>query len=270
MKASRLTMQGVMATAIMVLATTASHALNIAASSSGYGLEVDIDVLGLGIDVGPLPVGVSGSAPGPYGDSDSVLNVSVISSIPLVVSGDVGAAAVNASIASDVDGLSGSRTTSASGGVVGADISAVTLPFLGPGLTILGLDGTLSSTASISGDWGTLVAMGSTTIESVGLTISGIPVNLSAYVNVPIAPNTSVNLAALGILNASLILNEQIIAPDNSSIEVNAFHLTLGLLNIGGEVILGHSQVSMTAIPEPGSMLLGGLGFGLAIFRRQR
>jgi hypothetical protein len=234
-------------------------AANITASSSGYGLFVDVNALNLvNLDAGPLPMGVNGTAPGPYTDSDTALNVNVSTSIPIVASAAVAAGTVNASAASSVDGLLGARTTTASGGVIGLNLDTVTLPILGPGINLLVIDGTLSSTAQISGDFGSLVATGTTVVESLALTISGIPVNLSAYVNVPIAPNTSVNLAALGIANASLILNEQVIAGDQSLIVVNAFHLNVNVANsIVAQVILGHSQAQMTAIgvPEPATAL---------------
>lgn len=242
-----------------------AHATNISASSSGYGLFVDANALNLvNLDAGPLPAGVAGTAPAPYSNSNTVLNVNVTSSIPVVASGSVTAGSVSATAASNVNGGPGSRITSASGGVVGAGVNMVTLPVLGPGLTLLGLNATLGSTAQISGNFGSLAAVGTTTIQNLGLTVSGIPVNLSAYVNVPIAPNTSVNLAALGIANASLILNEQIIAGDQSSIVVNAFHLNVNVANsIVAQVILGHSQAQMTAIvPEPSSALLSTLAIG--------
>lgn len=252
------------------------HAVNISASSNGYGLFVDANALNVvNLDAGPLPVGVSGTAPAPYSNSNTVLNVNVTSSVPVVASGSVTAGSVSATAASNVNGSSGSRTTSASGGVVGAGVNMVTLPVLGPGLTLLGLNATLGSTAQVSGDFGSLAALGTTTIQNLGLTVSGIPVNLSAYVNVPIAPNTSVNLAALGIANASLILNEQIVAGDQSSITVNAFHLNVNVANsVVAQVILGHSQAQMTAtVPEPACATLGlssiaALGFLARVRRR--
>ena len=241
----------------------------LSASSSGYGLGVDISALVINLDVGPLPAGVSGSAPAPYNQAGTVLNVLTTDVVPLVISGTVSADAVNATATSNVDGSAGSKTTFASGGVVGAGVDVVTLPILPPGVTLLGLDGTLSSTAQITGDFGSLVATGTTVIQDLDLVISGIVVDLSAYVNVAVAPNTSINLAALGILNSSLILNEQVVAVDQTSISVNAFHLSLGLLNITADVILGHSQAQVTAIPEPGSILLAGLG-GLACVALRR
>lgn len=253
---------------------SAAHAINTSATSSGYGLFVDANALNaLNLDVGPLPVGVSGTAPAPYANSNTVLNVNVASSIPVVASGSVTAGSVSATAASNVDGGPGSRITSASGGVVGAGVNMVTLPVIGSGITLLGLNATLGSTAQVSGNFGSLVAAGTTTIQNLGLTISGIPVNLSAYVNAPVAPNTSVNLAALGIANASLILNEQIVAGDQSSITVNAFHLNVNVANsIVAQVILGHSQAQMTAaVPEPATAMLSATGImALAHFGRSR
>ena len=259
--------------AVAVCLALVSHvsAATISASSSGYGLRTDISALGIDLDVGPLPNGVSDSAPAPYNLANSVANVNVTSNIPLVVSGEVGASLVNGAASSNVDGLPGNRLTTASGGIVGADIGAVTLPIIGNGLTILGLNGTLSSTAQISGDFGSLVATGTTTIESLSLTLAGTVVSLAPYVGVNVAPNTIVDLSGLGILNATLILNEQNVAPDNSSIAVNALRLTTNLLNIGGEIILGHSQCSVATVPEPvgGLLALTALMLGMA-FRSRR
>lgn len=263
-----------LATLLSFCSAPIAQAINISASSSGYGMFVDVNALNLvNLDVGPLPVDVSGVAPAPYADSDTVLNVNVSTSVPVVATATATAGSVTATAASNVNGGVGSRTTSASGGVVGAGVNAVTLPVLGPGLTLLGVNGTLSSTAQIAGDFGSLTATGATTIQSLGLTISGIPVNLSAYVNVPIAPNTSVNLAALGIANASLILNEQIVAGDQSSIAVNAFHLNVNVANsIVAQVILGHSQAQMTAtaVPEPATVSIAAVGMVGAIGAARR
>jgi hypothetical protein len=258
---------------LSALTPTQSQAANISASSSGYGMFVDVNALNVvNLDVGPLPVGVGGTAPAPYADADTVLNVSVSSSVPVVASAAATAGAISATASSNVNGGLGVRLTSASGGVVDAGIDALTLPIIGPGISLLGIDATLSSTAQISGDFGSLTASGTTTIQNLALTISAIPVDLSAYVNVAVAPNTSVNLAALGIANASLILNEQIIAGDQSSIVVNAFHLNVNIANsITAQVILGHSQAQQTAIiPEPATSILGSCGVAVAGALRRR
>lgn len=243
------------ATALVVAfaaATPISHAAVISASSNGYGLNAQASALTLNVSAGPIPSGVSGTAPAPYNMSNTLLNPNVTSSIPFVVSGNIGANAVSGVAASDVDGLFGNRTSTASGSVIGADLNLNTLPIFGNGITLLGLDATLGSTAMITGDHGSLVATGTTTIENLALMINAINVPLSAFVNVNVAPNTSVNLAALGIANASLILNEQLIAGDNSAITVNAFHLSVNIANaITADVILGHSQVQVATSPVP-------------------
>lgn len=259
MNVSCFSCRAVLAGVLVLASSSVSHAATIAADSLGYGLSVDLNALGLNLDVGPLPVGVSGIAPAPYGESETVLNVSVASNIPLVVSGAVNAGVVSGTASSNVDGGAGPRTTAASGGVVGAGVNVNTIPILGGGITLLGLDATMNSTAQISGDYGSLVATGSTVFESLNLVISGLPVDLSAYVGVAVAPNTGIDLSLLGLANATLILNEQIVAPDSSSIVVNGLRLNLNLLNIGGEVILGHAQANVVAVPEPTTGLLLGL-----------
>lgn len=253
-------------------AAPATEAAVITATSDGYGLNVDLQALSLvHLVAGPLPDGVAGTAPAPYNLSDTAADVNVTASVPLVASGSVTADLVSGSAVSDVDGLLGVRTTSASGSIAGAGIQLATLPALGSGLVLVGLgDGTLESSASITGDYGSLIATGSTNIQSLTLTIAGVPVDLSAYVGTSIAPNTSVDLFVLGIANASLILNEQIIAPDHSSIEVNAFHLSLDILGaVTGSIILGHSHASVVAIPEPVSLGLLGAA-GMLMLRRRR
>lgn len=267
-------MLGLMTGAIFVaLPPSRAGAATISASSAGYGLGVDVQALGLvHLQAGPLPTGASGTAPVAYTQNKSTLNVNVSASTPLVASGLVSAAAVNATANSNVDGLAGLRTTQASGGVVGAGVHLNTLPIIGSGLSLLGVDGTLSSTASISGDVGMLTAHGSTTIESLLLNIGGINVDLSAFVGASIAPNTGVNLSLLGISNVSLILNEQIVAPDQSSISVNAFHLSLNQAGlVTGDVVLGHSQAMVTAVPAPSSVASAlSLGAMRLLARRKR
>lgn len=156
------------------IGSAAVQAAVISATSNGYGLNANVSALGLNLSAGPLPVGVSGVSPAPYNLSQTTLNANVASSIPFVITGNIGASVVNATATSNVDGTPGSKLATASGGVVGADLNVNTIPALGGGITLLGLDGTLSSTAQISGNTGTLVAVGTTTIENLALTLNAI------------------------------------------------------------------------------------------------
>ncbi len=88
---------------------------------------------------------------------------------------------------------------------------------------------------------GSLVAVGTTTIQDLDLMISAIPVDPVSLRQRRRRSQHERQPAALGIANASLILNEQIIAGDQSSIVVNAFHLNVNVANsIVAQVILGH------------------------------
>ena len=183
--------------------------------------------------------------------------------------GSVSADLVEGSAESNIDGGAGTRFVRASGGIENGDISVSTLPVLGSGVNVLNLTGTLSSSAEISGDFGALTASGTSTIEELTLQIGAVTVDLSAYVNVSVPPNTSVNLSALGIAGLSLVLNEQVIAGDSSSIQVNALHLVVdsSILGLGvdANIVLGHSEASLTAVPEPSWVGLLGVLAGTAI-----
>lgn len=246
--------------------------------SSGYALQVNAGVsagiLSMNLNAGPAPSGVAGSAPAPYDVNQSVLFATVTSSVPLLASGSVTASLVNAQAESNIDGLPGTRFVRAETGLEEGGVNISTLPIIGAGLSALSVLATLDSSAEISGDHGALSATGSTTIKAISLSIGGVPVDLSGYVNVAIAPNTGIDLSLLGIAGATLVLNEQIIAPDNSSIVVNAFRLDLDatLLGLGVDagIVFGHSQASLTTVvPEPRAALLLSVA-ALSLCKRKR
>ena len=251
------------------LAATAS-ADTMYAASAGYGLNVNLDATLVEVQVGPLPGGVMGSGSTPYSLSGSVVDLDVDSGNALAT-GTVTADLVTGSASSNVDGLPGPRTASASGGVVGANIDLTTLPLLGSGIPIFAFDGTLSSEASVSGDSGSFIATGSSTFESLALTVNNVVIDLSAYVGVEVAPNTVIDLDALGLANVTLTLNQQLVAFDQSSIEVNALHLDLGVIGVlEGDVTLGHSSASLAAVPEPATLLATPCLAALTLTRRRR
>ncbi len=249
----------------LIAGTPAAQATVISGASSAYGESVSLTLTPLlgpvvNITSGPLPT-VSGSAPPPYSNSNSVLSVSVGGILT------TGVLTVNAN--SNVNGLPGARSTSADATV--DDLSLSILSVLGVNLA------SIQSTADVSGDFGALLATGTTTI--VGLSINGgIAVNLTP------APNT-VLLSALGI---TITANEQTTSGDgisNAGIDVNALHinftnvpavigLTAGLLN--GDIVISHSEATAsaqrdTAVPEPGSLLLlaGGIVLAWGLSRRR-
>lgn len=231
-----------------------------ASSSSAYGEFVDLTItpfhgVAATIASGPLPA-VSGSAPAPYHLTDSALSTNVA---PFL---STGLLTVNAN--SDVDSLSGNRNA-------GADATVNGLSVL---LSSLGIDlkaTTVQSTATVSGDFGTFNAIGTTTLE--GLTIGGV-----ASLFVTPAPNTIL----LGLPGLTITLNEQTTSgslPGSFGIGVNAIHVDFNnflapdLSLVNGDIFIAHSQASMMGVvpePETYAMLLAGLGVMGAIVRRRK
>jgi hypothetical protein len=85
------------------------------------------------------------------------------------------------------------------------------------------------------------VTLGGVEISILGIPVPNIPLNPS--------PNTGIDLSALGIVGATLVLNEQAITGDGinmSSLSSNALHLTLNVTGvITADVVLGHSDSTL-------------------------
>lgn len=85
-----------------------------------------------------------------------------------------------------------------------------------------------------------------TTLNGLGLAISGTPVP-----NIPAVPppNTSVDLGALGIPGATLILNERTVTGDgvhSISLATNALHLALDVAGlVTADVVFAHSDATL-------------------------
>ena len=85
-----------------------------------------------------------------------------------------------------------------------------------------------------------------TSLDGVGITIMGTPVP-----NIPEvpAPNTSVDLGALGIVGATLILNERTVTGDgvhSISLATNAIHLALNVPGlVTADVVFAHSDSTL-------------------------
>ena len=252
----------------LLAASGVGHAVVVNGGSSSYGEWVNLTVDPLiGPDVtvtsGPVPTS-AGTAPAPYNDPDNLASVSVGGS---GISMLTGLLTTNAS--SDIDGTPGYRYASADASV--ANLSLGVTSFLGD---LLGLKvGLIQSSATIGGDYGALTAVGTTTLADVFLSVPlGLPLDARP------APNTHVAGALLQPLGVSLILNEQILSGDgltSRGLEVNAIHLAftgfvLGLNVLNGDVIIGHSEAQVSAVPAPPALLLLGSSLlGLLGFRRR-
>ena len=242
--------------------TPTAGAAIVSANSEGYGLSVNLDVLGSNLLTVTTPAGISGTAPAPYSLNDALLDLDVGATIPIVVQAHASADIITGSANSNVDGSTGNKTTSASGSIEDLSINANLLSIFGPGLSLLELDDlTLSSSAEVTGDYGNMIASGSANITSLSLSILGQDIQVDANAG----PNSIIDLSALGLIGATLILNEQIADCSDSfcSMTVNALRLSLNGLNnlFGADIILGHSYAEMSAenisaVPVPAAVWL--------------
>jgi len=150
--------------------------------------------------------------------------------------------------------------------------TALGVPLVGLGITADNL--TSTSTASIAAN-GSLVGTNASTITNLGISgsiLGALSLDLSALANA--GPNT----VALDLLGLKLVLNEQSQTFVNSRdlfVQTNAIHLTLSNFVYGGsilsgEVILGHSQAEVSAVPEPASWAMMMAGFGAIGFAMRR
>ena len=145
---------------------------------------------------------------------------------------------------------------------VGLNILLSLLSPLGTNLVNLSSD-TIASTAQVSGSCGSFTATGSTTIE--GLNLSVLNQTVATNLNTTPTPNTvllntniNINLG-LSALSAAVqvILNEQTVAGDQSSIKVNALHIHMditaaGLTNLTQtvDIIVSRSEAGFTSCQD--------------------
>lgn len=287
------------ATALLTLLSIGNlHAVVVTASSSGSGVVAGAQLLGL-INVNPAPIA-----------SDSHSGIAPFSGITsaLDANANIGALGINALATqgvfgtnqqSTVDGGAGSRLVSSVTTVTGTggnpfSVQVADLPLLSPLISISAT--VIQTTATLSGDYGSLTASGSTTLANLGISINGgATLSLADLVSgLGLIDGTDINLATglilrpnvtiLGVnlgnlAGVDLVLNKQVEVINGQgerSLEVTALALTLDGVTIGAfnglDVDLGvaPSSVQLSAVPEPTSLLLGGFSLlGLAIRRRR-
>jgi len=246
--------------------------------SSAYALSASLSAANaVLVNVGPLAAS-SGSAPGAYSDSASLLtidqNLQLAGFGLLDVRQQLSTGVVQSSASSPYPVA---PTGMASAGINGLDVGLSTQALFLPPITVLGISAdTLLSTTSVSAENG-LSAIGSTTIEGLDLTglgLGGLLFDGSLFVNPD--PNT----VLLDLLGLKIVLNEQIWSGDGVTdigLATNALRVTfddflLGGNLVSGDIVLGHSQASISGyeitpptspVPEPASWALMIAGFGL-------
>jgi hypothetical protein len=234
----------VLLTLLPALAWPAAAAPVNSASSSAYGMSANITVAGLpAVNTGNIGE-QAGTAPPAYspppGGTEIGINVLVLASTGVVTT----------NISSDVDGLSGQRTTTASGRIDGLTLSLadtlVTLPLVSMG----GEGSVIASECQVQGDGVTSVVTGSATLDNVGLNVLGQAINLPANP----APNTVMPVAG-GVVGLTIYLNEQTpvtgtngdqIACTAMRIELNGVNV-LGLGVLSGEIKAGVSTAQQVS-----------------------
>lgn len=249
--------------------------------ANSLSANLSLDLLGNTIATANISpqLGVSNSSPGPYSNSNTLTTANVSAgtfalpstSFP-VVSGQllgINAIQLGSYITSNVDGLSGARTTDASNGLANLNFSLGSYSLLGgtPQSLLSITASAINAAASVTGDFGSLATSGSATVADLSIRYLG---NEIFSANGSIAANTVINIAP-GI---SLTLNEQIVGGDNisnASILTNFLRLSFddaglsignfGLATINGDLILGHAYAEQTAaVPEPASIVMASLG----------
>ena len=247
-----------------VFLPTSARADVTGGDSRSYGIYVNLTLIGIPILQVPEQPVSSGSAPGPYNDSDQVLSLSA--SVPPFAS--IGTAVMDTTAASDINGTSGSHFANSTSLVDDLSLDILQSPFA-PSLVTVSAD-TIGSTSTASGDFGSMSAVGTMVLENLAISVSG-----NALV-IPVAPDP--NTVLLDAAGVRVVLNEQSssVAAGSASIDTNALHITLTDILFGGglvnaDIIVAHSDASMgSVVPEPATVVsLALISVGVFALRRR-
>jgi hypothetical protein len=235
----------------LLLSISPACATVVSGSSLAFGEGLDA---GIAVTSGPLPL-LSAAAPAPYNTASELLS----GNVPNVLT--TGPLAVN--IRSDVDGAVGPKISVAS-----ATVNKLSLAV---GSLTLALT-TISSQASVSGDYGALAAAGGTTVS--GLVINGVPI-----ITATLPPND----VLLNAPDLTITLNKQAVGGDgvaSRSLQVRGLDIAFngfadGANLLSGDIVIGESTVREAAqapspVPEPASLAMVGLSLGALTFIRRR
>lgn len=254
-----------------------------AGSASAHALEVGLSAFSgnLSLSVGPLPAGVTVTAPPAGSKTDSVVSVSEqVSFKPGLLSStfaiDLATGVLSAEAESTVDGSPGPHNSSASASVNDLDFAIGTLNLLGLiSSAMVDLSaGTITSNASVTGTPGSFVASGGAVLEDASLSVADtsiLGIGLGLGGNLVASPDP--NLVILDALGITVTLNRQRIngvaggscAASDCHISVDAIALEfsdylLGGSLLNGELVVGHSEASLSAVPLPAAVWLFGSG----------
>jgi len=255
------------------LSANAAMAASPVGSASAWDLAVHVNLIGLAqLDVGAQTSATLTNIVASASDSQSLPSAAFASPLNLITlstgllasdaeyaGGNMSAIAARSSVDDlDLAAGAGAGVLSLSAGTVTSTSSLAGTcpdPVMGKSASMLG-DFVFFSTFDSGNLWpgggggggggiGGLPPGGGTLVDPI-ITILGIPVP-GLPLNPP--PNTNIDLSALGIVGATLILNEQTTTGDgvhSLARATNAIHLTLNVAQlVTADVIVAHSEVSL-------------------------
>lgn len=234
----------------------------ISGQSDAHALRAQVQAVGgvLGINVGPIAPS-AGSAPDAYANNNLLAFVNASAAGVAQLSTGVLTSQATSNIASG----STAGQAFATSQVDGLSLEIVPGIIITPDLVNLSAD-TIGSNAQVSFDGSNVLTQGGIVIEDLTLSVAGIG-------NILVDANAAPNTVLLDLLGIRIVLNEQIVTTmgDTTTLEVNAIHITINsvLQAVGADVIIAHSEASVT-IPTPAGLIpLGCTLLGFASRRRR-